>query len=248
MIIPEYKIAYIKIPRTGSTSIRRYLRKLDKYNNVINLNQLHGVKRDPRCYRRGSGWALGAHVCAQDIKWYLGDDEYERYFTFTFVRNPFARLVSNYSWQKGKGLNIATFRKFVDTLVDSPLSLPKQARLHAIPQTHWITSESGERIVDFVGRLENQAADFRSVLKKLGLPPGKVSTVNQTSHSHYSNYYDDNTVSLVREYYAADLEAFGYSFEDRRDPNFQEPVLRFRTPKARLLKGVSRLRRLLISK
>ena len=48
---------------------------------------------------------------------------------------------------------------------------------------------------------------------------------NPSTHAHYSIYYDDQTRKIVEAYVAADLKAFGYTFEDQRSSNdAQTPV------------------------
>ena len=37
---------------------------------------------------------------------------------------------------------------------------------------------------------------------------------NPSRHKHYSFYYDAETRRIVHDYMAADLKAFGYTFED----------------------------------
>lgn len=219
MIFPDKKIVYIKIPKTGSTSVYRYFADLDTYSTIINLNHLHGIRRDPRCFRRGKGWALGGHVSAQDIRWHL-KDEYARYFKFTVVRNPYERLVSNYFWQRAKSRAPVSFKGFVKALIEDPSVLPKQCQLHAIPQMHWITDEAGELIVDQIIRLENIDQELRSTMRRLGLPEPVLGRSNETSHAHYSNYYDDALRSGVQKLYQADIDFLGYQFEDHRDPSF----------------------------
>jgi hypothetical protein len=80
------------------------------------------------------------------------------------------------------------------------------------PQMDWL-SVNGEIAVDFVARVENIEEDFQRILKKLGLPPSQMPHRNRKLHWHYSSYYDQATRELVGEYYARDIEAFGYRFE-----------------------------------
>lgn len=245
MIFPSQRLVYIKIPKTGSTSVYRHFIALDKYSTIINLNKLHGIKRDPRCYRKSAGWFLGAHVSAQDIQWYLGTD-YDEHFKFTVVRNPYDRLVSNFCWQRSKGRGPATFKAFVNTLVKDPKSLPKQSRLHAIPQTDWITDEDGRVIVDRIVRFENLESEIRAVLDELHLPAAKLRHRNKTDRAHYSNYYDDEVRRMVEVFYQQDLEQLGYRFENRPTPGFVENDLHGDKSPSIILKRLrNRLRRLL---
>lgn len=218
MIFPDKKLVYIKIPKTGSSTIWEYINKLDAYHSIINLNRLHGVRRDPRCFSRGQG-KKGGHVAAQDIAWYLGD-AYDTYFKFTIVRDPFARLLSNYSWQFSKGSTDLDFSRFVDKLINRPRTLPKQALTHSIPQINWITNEDGEVIIDRIGRLENLTAEMASICAENNLPQMQLGHRNMTHHAHYSNYYTDEIREMAAQFLATDLQSLDYQFEDKRDPDF----------------------------
>jgi hypothetical protein len=80
------------------------------------------------------------------------------------------------------------------------------------PQTDWI-SINGRVAVDFVARLENLQPDFEQVCQRLGLARVVLPHKNRKLHWHYAQYYDAETRRIVGDYYAADIEAFGYRFE-----------------------------------
>jgi hypothetical protein len=66
-----------------------------------------------------------------------------------------------------------------------------------------------------VGRTESFLFDLNLVRDKLGLPPLEAAPrKNISQHAHYSTYYTDLTRRAVEEHYAADIEAFGYTFEE----------------------------------
>jgi hypothetical protein len=43
-----------------------------------------------------------------------------------------------------------------------------------------------------------------------------MARVNTSKHVHYSKYYTDETKEAVGKFFAKDLKAFGYKFEDKR--------------------------------
>jgi hypothetical protein len=81
------------------------------------------------------------------------------------------------------------------------------------PQVDWI-SVNGRLAVDFVARLENINQDFQEIRAQIGLQPVNFPHANAKWHKHYSQYYDPATRDLVGQYYARDIEAFGYQFEE----------------------------------
>jgi chondroitin 4-sulfotransferase 11 len=77
---------FIHIQKTGGSSIVSALRKAapDSISTFSDFAACH----DP---------LKGQHVFASDLRNYLGDHEWQRFFKFAFVRNPWARLVSWYN-------------------------------------------------------------------------------------------------------------------------------------------------------
>jgi hypothetical protein len=154
------------------------------------------------------------------------------YWSFGFVRNPWARMVSWWSmvrkvFEKADAGNVRTLRKlrdypevwlpsgeyrddFAGFVLEGTLKMPKVAR----PQLRTLTTPRG-RQVDFIGRTEHFDRDLAIVRQRLGLPPFEpVPRRNATSHGHYSEYYDDRTRARVAEVFADDIEAFGYTFDE----------------------------------
>jgi hypothetical protein len=69
-----------------------------------------------------------------------------------------------------------------------------------------------DREVDFVGRTERFAEDLEEVERRLGGTPTRTPHRNKSPHGSYRDYYSAATRDRVAEVYAADLEAFGYTF------------------------------------
>jgi hypothetical protein len=206
MIYHQYKCIYIHIPKTGGKSV----------NNALGL-----------------GWP--GH---KDISQYaseLNAAVFQSYFKFSIVRNPWARLVSEYNFQKNNGrpkkdkLFIFDergakrgFTDWVKVAFENPHHYTGEEwagdvskHIHRwSPQVDWI-SVNGKIAVDFIARLENISEDFAEIRKKLGLPPAKFPWRNAKWHWHYSDYYDEATREAVTKYYARDIEAFGYRYEER---------------------------------
>ncbi len=64
-------------------------------------------------------------------------------------------------------------------------------------------------------RFENLAKDFRTVCGKVGISAATLPRYNRSNREHYSKYYDDELRELVRTQFAAEIERFGYTFEER---------------------------------
>lgn len=154
------------------------------------------------------------------------------YWSFGFVRNPWARLVS--WWAMVHGLFERAeqgHQAAIDKIEGAPgvwkpegqyandfdgFILEGTTTLAKLGRPQLVTLSAKDRMVDFVGRVENYDHDVAIVRERLGLPPvEKLPRQNKSSHGHYSEYYNPETRAKVAEVYAADIEAFGYEYEDR---------------------------------
>jgi len=148
--------------------------------------------------------------------------KFQRYFKFAFVRNPWDRLVSTYSFLRGGGMNdldrtwsetiMPRFGGFGDFVRGWLNEENVWSWVHFVPQTHFIVNEGGKLMVDYLGRFENIGHDFAQVARHLGCDL-KLPKSNESVHRPYVDYYDEESREIVRKVYASDIAAFGYEFE-----------------------------------
>jgi hypothetical protein len=200
MINHTHKYIFIHIPKCAGTSIENTLSgaayaKWDKHNKI---------------------WVQ--HATANQIK-RLYCQNYEDYFSFAFVRNPWGRAISDYFWIK-KNLKIEdSFKNYLllENKFNTPrLSYPHLHKTgrgdHILPQSDFILNSNREQMVNYIGRFENLQQDFDTICDKIGIPRQKLPHNNKTNHKRYVEYYDEETRQIVAEKYAKDIEYFGYEF------------------------------------
>ncbi|WP_310961464.1 sulfotransferase family 2 domain-containing protein [Nocardioides terrisoli] len=159
------------------------------------------------------------------------EEQFTDYWSFGFVRNPWARMVSWWSmiamvFERAD----AGHQPAIDRIAKDPTAwLPEgefrhdfdrfvlegTEKISKVGRPQIKTLSAGARLVDFIGRTENFEKDINIVRERLGLHPvQKVPKRNRSPHAHYTEYYNDVTRRKVAEVYAADIEAFGYTFEE----------------------------------
>lgn len=150
--------------------------------------------------------------------------KFKRYFKFAFVRNPWDRLVSAYTFLKKGGLNeqdrkwadfeLSRFDDF-ESFVENWLT-PENAKkwVHFLPQHYWVCNPHSQVMVDFVGRFENIDHDFQLVAARFGCSRS-LSVINSSERRHYSFYYSPKMRQKVGAVYKEDIEIFQYRFEER---------------------------------
>lgn len=141
----------------------------------------------------------------------------DSYFKFAFVRNPWDRFLSSYSYfcSGGRGgpgdvVNACIVREFTDFTAFVRGFHGIRDRFcdrHFYPQVFWMD----ERL-DFVGRYENLDSDFRIVCDKIGLAAKGLQWFNPSAHDYYLHAYTPETVEIVADLYREDIEYFGYRF------------------------------------
>ena len=191
MINHKHKFVFIHIPKTAGTSIESLF-----------INNAH-IKDVP-----------GKHNMVRDI----GSEFLKKYFSFTFVRNPWSRMVSYYEFRIKRSFDMYnhgdSFKKWISFLHSSDVKRidAYQFNLAIKNQYEFLINKSNEISVDFIGKFENLQEDFNTICDKIGIPYQELPHENKSKHKHYTEYYDDETRSIVAEKYAKDIEYFGYKF------------------------------------
>ena len=160
------------------------------------------LRRPERRYHPTVGYY--EHMPAWRVRAYLGDDIWNRYYKFTFERNPWDRQVSWYLYKTKSKKSRPTFDGF---LADKRRAWVENFDLY---------SADDNLIVDFVGRYETLSQDFNKAMQAVGLSDRVSLPVTNVSEGRtegdYRSYYNDATRTLMGEWYAREIDLFGYAF------------------------------------
>jgi hypothetical protein len=212
----SHKTIFVHIPKTAGTSIEAVLGMhgdkqdigvVPYFNQELDYEHLYGRQMQ--------------HMTAQSIRTVLNDDAlFNSYFKFTVVRNPWDRLVSalawtDQKWVRGEQLTLDAFdsqvRQLHSLLISAHSSTPAQLPAYLYPQSLYIFDAERRPLVNFIGRYENLAADWRVIQDKLGVSVELPSRM-KSHHRDYRDYYSAATRQLVAEMYALDVSLFEYEF------------------------------------
>ena len=215
-------VLFLRVPKTASSSV------VDK--KICNLLDPVGGFRTVECAQEYFSkehmdkitwfWTRSyLNVIERSDKWF--DFKKNNIFTFGFVRNPWDRAVSSWKYGSHKksvnwNMNFLDYCRKLKTLELYPKNgIAKNGLLlHSCEQHSFLICEQKNLKADFIGKFENLQNDFDVMCNITGIPQQQLPHKNATKHKHYSEYYDDETRSIVAEKYAKDIEYFNYKFVD----------------------------------
>jgi len=182
---------------------------------------VHVQKTAGKSIRLALGLKGGAdHRTAKTLRNETDANIWNNSFKFSFVRNPWDRVVSAYFYriQGGNGsdndqkmaeIYPENFELFCEQIKQFQ-SLENESMF--ICQKEWITDNDKNKIIDFVGRVENIQNDFDIICNRLNRPKVQLPHVNQSEHNSYRDIYNPKTRKLIGNAYQEDIEYFKYTF------------------------------------
>ena len=146
----------------------------------------------------------------------------EKYFSFTFVRNPFDRLYSAYKFLQNGGMNhldklvfqkhLSEFNDFEDFILNGLNRKLIYKITHLIPQHEYLCDKKGSILVDFVGRFEHLERDIL-LLSTILSKDIKLSHHNYNKKLDYREAYTSEMINKVNQIYQKDIDIFKYTFK-----------------------------------
>lgn len=206
---------FVHSPKTGGTSLALALEGRAMKDDIMLGDTPKALKRRKRMKDVQAAGRLWKHSTLADIEGVVTRDEIAQMFCFTLVRNPWDRIVSYYQWLRAQSFDHPMVRLAQQTSFAAFLETPAlQASLQNAPYGSYLQDGAGEERGNLFIRLENFTQDAQPLFDHLGftltLPNENVSDRDAA----YQSYYTDDLVQIVARICAADIERFGYRFED----------------------------------
>lgn len=157
------------------------------------------------------------HWTATELRRKVGHERWRDCFTFSFVRNPWDRMVSLYFFRRrsdktGIRSSGIAFPDWIREVFRRKNPRYRDDGRSFLSQTKYLTDESGGLLVDYVGRFERLREDVRGVAERAGIGGVELPHLRPTDRPDYRKVYDDASRDLVGEHFAEDIDRFGYSF------------------------------------
>jgi len=227
----RYKFIFFANPKTGSESVREIL---TPYSDVLSGDYKNRTDNEP----------FYSHITPSEVKKIFKEQElvYDDYFKFTFVRNPWARLVSLYEmiYSTKKNTNAKSklksefrmfckkifvkkpdFKTWLLTIHNNGIGAGGQEwerwrKYGSYSIDNYIMDSEKNILVDKVIKLEDIQEELTPTLVQLGLPQVdaiKLPKINSRNYQKYTKYYDQESIERVQHLYKYDIEHFNYKFE-----------------------------------
>ena len=194
MPIYNNKYVFLHIPRTGGTIIEKKLR--EKYSQDYYGEDKIGLSKQ--------------HYTLDKL---ISNKDKNNIFVFTFVRNPFDRILSSYLNYTIN--NTPDFDKYIDmvkNVVENKLYLCEGA-INTNDISHYtpMTTMIGNYKLDFIGKFENYENDIKKLSEISEMKNLNEIKINKRNID-YRKFYNERNKKIISELYKDDLKEFNYTF------------------------------------
>jgi len=194
----NYTILFIHIPKCAGTSIEKFfdMQKLELLYLAKDIYKINNIAFSPQ------------HLRGKDLKEKYAKDIFDDYFKFSFVRNPYDRLVSEYFYQtKITTINKPHFKNWFFNY------FKKIDTDHKLTQTEFLYID-GVLITDFIGKVENFNDDFNKLLNILDIKSNKSITHDRVKSNRQNiktfDLLDKDDIIKINKIWYDDFINFDY--------------------------------------
>ncbi|MEO7654610.1 MAG: sulfotransferase family 2 domain-containing protein [Sphingomicrobium sp.] len=200
------RFIFVAIPKTGTHAVRHALREHMGPDDIEQVG-LFVTKRFPipELARFQHG-----HLSLQQLRPHLPPGDFESFFKFAFVRNPFDRFVSYCAFMTRDD---RMFERDPHLVMRHFLANPPWDHVLFQPQHGQLVNDEGQLLTDMIARFETMQQSFDAIAERIGIPTMTLKRVNSSSHADYRTYFNQELRDGVAQLYARDLELFGYHFD-----------------------------------
>jgi hypothetical protein len=208
IVSPSKRVLFVHVQKTGGMTVENVLK--------AGLPDAQKVKDLPGAKHARLRAALREHPELRD------------YWTFGFVRNPWARMWSWFSMIERRGEAAGGGNEWIEQRIDRnsfwsgvltetpdfESFVLKGTEIFPrlrVPQVTYLRAK--DRTADFIGRTESFAADLATACEHIGIPaPEATPRRNAGPGGDWRAQYTPAMRQRIADLYEPDLRAFGYEF------------------------------------
>ena len=208
MISHKDKLIFVHIRKNGGTSITHIL-----LTNITGQETKSPIFSLPQNIRDKYELNHLKHAKASTIREHLSQENWNEYYKFAFIRNPWDRTVSTYHWGKVKEKRYSklSFYEYVKLIQQNDKTHPLFHLFQS--QTSFITSLDGEIIVDDIFPFEDLQNNIKIVGSKINMDMSIIKKHNTTDNrKEYKSYYTPELRDIIYDRYKDDVQLFNYEY------------------------------------
>jgi hypothetical protein len=248
----ELKAIYIHLPKVGGLYIENILISFynfkqirfgrldhDEFNENKNITKFSEINAKEESILQLRNKGLTRYFDSAESP--ITKEEWDTYYKFTFVRNPYDRMVSAFKYlNKINKINIHT-NNFKDFIFENT-HLSDYVYFHTfISQYDHLIDNNSNININYIGKFENLNEDFITVLRIIGISEIKHTKyledniiINSSSQGKmhydktdkikkneketlYTNYYDEECLQRINNYFKKDFERFNFKMCKNRE-------------------------------
>ena len=231
MISHKHKTVFVHIPKVAGQSVEQmYLADLG-----LNWSERAVLLLRPKLNTEKGPERLAHLTAAQYTQFgYLSQDNFQNYFKWALVRDPYQRALSCYHFLGYA--RVLSFENFVQNVLPEKI---KQQHFFFLPQYDYLHDNQGQLLVDYVGHLERLDQELVYPKEKTGIQGVSMPHANKAAGSwkrvvriwgeqpslikYFALGHDRKSRKEVltprakaglNQLYAKDFEAFGYTQQE----------------------------------
>lgn len=203
-VLPNLGLAYVLNAKVACSSIKLSLARANGFNaKISDYQEIH------------------VHPTINDLRAKEHSVLDESYYVFTYVRDPYKRLLSawlnkfqspyvndnNFLYKNYYGGIFSRNDSFLAFVLKVLMIPDKFSDRHFVSQSYWLFEKNKYKI-DFFDKIENISFSYPKLAAKFGLPP--LEHFNKSLEYSLDDYYNPLIYFLVNKRYSHDFDMFGY--------------------------------------
>lgn len=222
----EHKLIFIHIPKCAGSSIEK-LFDVGYSTKGADVDSLYGWDTERKLHLQH---ATPIRLVELGL---ISKAEWDSYYTFTIIRNPWERAVSDYFWIMHDCSIRGSFKQYLEKKGPFEVIIEGENSENS-RSDHWASQSTFLKTNNLKGydkiiRLEELNDVLPEILNKIGLNAHEIPWQKRSKikrFRHYSQLFTKQTLKIFDKYYKNDIETLGYQFETR-PLNLKEHFYRF---------------------